>query len=325
MGDVQVGQIWDENSGYAHIRITNLATVHGEPYVDYVYLRTGYDDSDQFGMTVSELKRTFRLREGPKDTPLDPAAVKAGDTVTLYIATSSMEQPVKPYTVAGEVYEYAGQLMAGGWPIGNHPSVTLTAHTPGSEPEPYPQGLYVATVDGVPDVRVQYADPEDSLPWRTLGRLFDGRVWFQEDEVTDVRPLVVIDPAKVQWGALSKAYDDAYYETDSSQAAIRAVLSTLGIKLPDSPGRPDSDMPVPGFYVVHPNENPGSSWSGVIDMNGDFRGEEDGFYRAADAGHYTVASRLVALDPATAREALENNGWGENETNEILHELRLED
>lgn len=69
--------------------------------------------------------------------PLDPKAVKAGDTVTVHV----LGLPDMPdYDVTGEVYEFSRPgaglpLHVGGHSLSN-PSVTLTAHTPAPEPEP---------------------------------------------------------------------------------------------------------------------------------------------------------------------------------------------
>jgi hypothetical protein len=54
----------------------------------------------------------------------------------------------------------------------------------------------------------------------------------------------------------------------------------------------------PGFYTVHPYDSPETNWTGFVDSEGTFYGEEDGFFRQAFKGDYTVDSRLVVIDPA---------------------------
>lgn len=91
--------------------------------------------------------------------------------------------------------------------------------------------------------------------------------------------------------------------TDSFVLMVGAFrLTEPNVTVTDCQPGPEPEPVHPGFYDVHPNENPGATWSGVIDINGDFRGVEDGFYRAADKGHYKVSTSLVVIYPAAVNK-----------------------
>jgi hypothetical protein len=155
--------------------------------------------------------------------PLDPSKVKAGDTVTLEIHDPEMA----PFEVLGEAYKVPGQgLSAGGWPISNHPHVTLTAHQPAPEPEPEWKPGTVADIE-VDGGHTYRAIRNDGDQWDAEN------AWtYGDSEVTDVRPLVVIDPAderfdqdclaEVACKAYSSAPDVVEWETVAN--AIRAHL-----------------------------------------------------------------------------------------------------
>ena len=58
----------------------------------------------------------------------------------------------------------------------------------------YPAGtVAVATVKGKPNVRVMRSAPFRNTPNWASSVSVDGNWWFRDDEVTDVRPLVVLD------------------------------------------------------------------------------------------------------------------------------------
>jgi len=62
---------------------------------------------------------------------------------------------------------------------------------------PYEPGtVAVATVRGVEGVRIFLADPRSADEWTSAG-LVDGTLWHKDKDVTDVRPLVVLDPDDV--------------------------------------------------------------------------------------------------------------------------------
>ena len=81
--------------------------------------------------------------------------------------------------------------------------------------------------------------------------------------------------------------------------------------------------PAPGYYAVHPTANPEAVWTGLVFEDGSFVGEEDGFYRSASKGEFSVSERLVVIDPAAARQSLEDNGWGGQWAAAVLEHLGL--
>lgn len=141
--------------------------------------------------------------------PLDPSKVKPGDTVTLEKGTAKHVDLVadvdryqdgdyrfKSTTSPTHVY----RVGDGAW--------TLTAHQPAPEPEP-------EWTDGTV-AEVTYNNADETEQFKTRALRGDGS-WvpfadvsdlIMDDEVTDVRPLVVIDPAAARksledngWGA----------------------------------------------------------------------------------------------------------------------------
>lgn len=65
----------------------------------------------------------------------------------------------------------------------------------------------VATVRGVPNVRVMLAVPGSAMPW--IGNADDGRgtYWHTDQQVTDVRPLVVLDLAAPAYGGAARVVE----------------------------------------------------------------------------------------------------------------------
>jgi len=116
---------------------------------------------------------------------------------------------------------------------------------PAPEPEPAWDRAadYVATVRGVPGVRVTWSpvDESDRAPWRTRESVGDGKwSWHEEQYVSDVRPLVVIDPAEVDVDALAKTWTETLAGGSNLtisplgalwHEALRAVLAELGIEV----------------------------------------------------------------------------------------------
>lgn len=136
-----------------------------------------------------------------------------------------------------------------------HNAVTVEREEPAPEPEPEwePGTVAVATVRGAKDIRVIRAtnaggsDPHEMDPtWISADLVdrgqkvngYDGTYLHHDDDVTDVRPLVVIDPAAVDVAALVEEYQRAYTETDGygydgharRSIAMRAALAHLGIE-----------------------------------------------------------------------------------------------
>jgi hypothetical protein len=164
--------------------------------------------------------------------PLDPSKVKAGDTVTLEKGTAKHVDLVadvdryqdgdyrfKSTTSPTHVY----RVGDGAW--------TLTAHQPAPEPEP-------EWTDGTV-AEVTYNNADETEQFKTRALRGDGS-WvpfadvsdlIDDDEVTDVRPLVVIDPADVdeqnRLAAIIRRVDGNH---DLGAAALaEAILEHLGL------------------------------------------------------------------------------------------------
>lgn len=151
--------------------------------------------------------------------------VKAGDTVTATVTPLGDNEGPKPFEIKGEVYmdPFGDVLMVGAFRL-EEENVTLTDHQPAPEPEPEWEhhGIYKATVRGESEVTVMYEDPKDHQPWKSLTGIGDaGYLWHAVDQVTDVRPLVVIDPTRAK---------DALTRTGISDGWRDTVLEALGIE-----------------------------------------------------------------------------------------------
>jgi hypothetical protein len=182
---------------------------------------------------------------GREAAPLDAAKVKAGDTVTLAKGETSVRGPVTNIEHATHTEIVVGFAIKNlGWRYIEADVVaqqdggawTLTAHTPAPEPKPEwePGTVAAATVDGKPNVRViRINDWTEADHWRTVSPVGAKLRHFDDGSVTDVRPLVVIDPAAVDVDALAeKAY--AALEPGAGLTEIypvvEAALAHLGIE-----------------------------------------------------------------------------------------------
>lgn len=146
--------------------------------------------------------------------PLDPAAVKAGDTVTV----SSTTTGGAAYEIVGKVWEPShspGHLWVG--PIAlDALGVTLTDHQPALEPEWEPGDMAAVTARGwVNGWSVRTATNDG---WASHDNTDDVR---RDDEVESVRPLVVIDPV----AARKSLEDNGWGEHETND-----ILHELGIE-----------------------------------------------------------------------------------------------
>jgi hypothetical protein len=99
--------------------------------------------------------------------------------------------------------------------------------------------------------------------------------------------------------------DITLFDADGLAVAFNVMIwsrwFTVGINLRLTTHQPAPEPEpeyAPGFYTVHPYDSPETNWTGFVDSEGTFYGEEDGFFRQAFKGDYTVDSRLVVIDPA---------------------------
>lgn len=216
--EIKPGRVWKDRTGPEHIRVDTVS----DGVVHYTWAADSRVPNLNGSRSVDAFLRDFEI------TP-DLSKVKAGDTVTLDVSTEGNH---RAFTITGEVYELGPELGVGGWSLTGD-GRTLTAHQPAPEPEPEwkPGMLADITINGntFRAVRVQ---PDDGSPGVWSG--VPGGAWWDQDAVTDVRPLVVIDPASdyVQ-GLIRLAHDKAASpEGERDRALVRDVLKGLGIEAP---------------------------------------------------------------------------------------------
>jgi hypothetical protein len=167
--------------------------------------------------------------------PLDPSKVKAGDTVT--VTGGGGAHPA--YEVTGAAWEpdhSPGTLWVGPVCISSS-LVTLTAHQPAPEPEPeWKRGQVAVVTPSMPRGEITRAIRSGDGNWHT-----DGGGFWEDDEVANVRLLVVIDPADLHVVEVAKAMHQVDYpgldfalNLDQSVyvAKARAALAYLGIEAP---------------------------------------------------------------------------------------------
>lgn len=133
---------------------------------------------------------------------LDPSKVKVGDTVTLEKASAKhidiVERVAHLTTVEdgdrSPFWEVVTRSLGLVYTVGpDH--WTLTAHQPAPEPEPEWEPGTVANI--TVDFDTHRAIRAKNGVWRS-----DGNESFTDFRVDEVRPLVVIDPATVDWRGL---------------------------------------------------------------------------------------------------------------------------
>jgi hypothetical protein len=178
---------------------------------------------------------------------IDPSKVKPGDTVTVRVEPNpdmgwgALDHGPEAIEVTGKVWLDSG-VRPSAAKVGVHalslPNVTLIAHTPAPEPEPeYEVGhVYEATVANVGRVQVVRVAPElDAdgpplypFPWFVPSR----NDHYAERVVTDIRPLVVIDPATVDRTQVAQAIRGEGEPGTLDYMAAEVVLEHLGIEVP---------------------------------------------------------------------------------------------
>lgn len=189
--------------------------------------------------------------DGREAAPLDPKSVHVGDTVTVRFKETGDVFITKAYQ-PDDITEAGEWVYLLGWPLnkpmGHGLAVTkfeILAVEPAPEPEWKPEAIVRATVNGIPDTLLMRLTPgyEGGFVWATPTltprRPQNEQSWllYEDADITDVRPLVVLDPATVDVVELSKAaWDrwDGQPATESSNAhfrdIVRAVLVKLGLE-----------------------------------------------------------------------------------------------
>jgi hypothetical protein len=151
---------------------------------------------------------------------IDPAAVKAGDTVTAYIVPGDAPS----FTVTGETHATGRGVQIGNWPIADS-HVTLTAHQPAPKPEWKPGTSGTATVRGQKDTRVMRvidARHPEGVAWSSAIWI-DGWLMHGDEDVTDFVPdepraLPTVDEMV---GALEFAGDDGVHVREHAEAMLQ--------------------------------------------------------------------------------------------------------
>jgi len=225
--EIQPGQTWEWNSPVGH-HGPRFEVVEGIDSLGCVKVR--YPDTNAFRVLATNVSSNAHPAT---PTPLDPSKVKAGDTVTLERESEGLSK------VEGTVQSLhrSAARLAHGLMIRNIDQYvfwtdewTLTAHQPAPEPEPeWPMGTVAeATVADHPGHRVMRIGQDPDAP--------TGLVWADalghrlgESIVTDVHPLVVIDPLHIDVDDLVETFNDAM--DTSTREALLAVLSDLGIEV----------------------------------------------------------------------------------------------
>ena len=130
-----------------------------------------------------------------------------------------------------------------------------------------PGTVAVATVRDVKGVRIFLADPRSADEWTSAG-LVDGTLWHKDKDVTDVRPLVVLDPDDVAADGFSTV---ASLVTNLRRPPSGANFSWLAdqIEAQTKPPR----IPEPGLWGVV-SDSSGNFW--VCNEPGRFTRTHDG-------------------------------------------------
>lgn len=233
--DIKPGQVWAWNNQVGHCgsRIEIISVDAGR--VRYGYQAEDFGPFNTYADWLHEQAHLVPPAAAP--APLDPSKVKAGDTVTVEV-TPVPSSGGRPYTIHGEVSGgIGGQLWVG--PVflqGNgkwRPGITLTDHQPAPEPEPaWEPGMVATATTSDPHRGVNGAvlglfvgDPENDTPVRF--ETYSGDT-YPLAALSNVRPLVVIDPAAVDVDHLV----DIGSNTDDPRTNTPAILAGLGIEAP---------------------------------------------------------------------------------------------
>jgi hypothetical protein len=147
---------------------------------------------------------------------------------------------------------------------------------------------------------------------------------------TDVATPAPLDPSKVapkdrHPEQLARVRKQVHWATDLKRGdLIVSVEAHDAVTVEREAPAPEPLVEGRLYEVTAPDGRRGRAFYKPIDgirANHPWVSEDETRYRS-DA--VTDVRPLVVIDPAAARKALEDNGWGEHETNEILHHLRIE-
>lgn len=246
--EIKPGQVWVWSPGIdadeSQFRIMKVDANR----VRYEYLReSGPHIKGGFTRTPATIREQCRLvtdvepapslptqdgdDDGREAAPLNPALVKAGDTVTVHVVA---EPEMPDYDVSGEVYRFLDGLAVGGHVLSN-PDVTLTAHQPAPQPEPeYEPGTVAVVIQGG-DPGAGVDDHEFRAALQTDGMWVGLSGEAATSAPVSVRPLAVIDPAAVDLDAIVSVVEEITTGADTQARSIYDVLhaafTELGIEV----------------------------------------------------------------------------------------------
>lgn len=258
--EIKLGQVWKDATGPAHVRIDEVTPTH----VGYTWM----DDSTSPGLKgaryVDQFLQDYEPTtpapslttqasddDGRETAPLDPGAVKAGDTVTVRFIPTGEEVTTKAYrpddVKAPWVYLLGWPLIKG-YDAGEGGTFGLAlkyfellSHQPAPEPEPEWVGKFVSAVVDVDDDGrrferrqgfVSRGDARGVNKFNFIGHAGNQtqRTWME-----DARPLVVLDPATVDVvalmeGAIKSAAGKGYWpDRVVAGHMMRHLLAHLGL------------------------------------------------------------------------------------------------
>lgn len=158
---------------------------------------------------------------------IDPKNVKPGDMVTLSRGNSTARGAVthvQDFLHLEELGRYRVKGLGDGTRTGGYTEWTLTAHQPAPEPEPEwkPGTVAEIEVDGGDLYRAIKGDVNGH--WHTV----TGDT-YGTGEVTDVRQLVVLDPAVVDEVDLQMRAQGALENGLGLSGAVEVILARLGL------------------------------------------------------------------------------------------------
>lgn len=223
---VHTGEV--SNNGYEIVDFPNQRHVY-----------TTQNEIEPVKFDVDSVAKEFGVDLSEPDT-LDPALVKAGDTVTLESGTAVVTDVVIEAKSRGQgqfvfyTSESPDPLIPGTYYLVNPGAWTLTVHQPAPEPEPEWNLSDVVSArlrnESIPD-RFWYVDEGDTVKPYFVD---DVGVKHSPDDLHDIRPLVVIDPAdeRLDQDSLAEVARTAYNSASDVvewETVANAIRAHLGI------------------------------------------------------------------------------------------------
>lgn len=201
--------------------------------------------TDAFKPVIEDgFDRAARLiKEARNSAPLDPSKVKAGDTVTLESGTALVRDVVSAVTKFddGSGYQFLSSEPPTSYRRVGPTAWTLTDHQPAPEPEPEWKPGTFATVTTERRGEFCAIRRETGVTPPVVWQSIPDGSWWEDSDVSHVRPLVVIDPAAVDVDSVSRVIHQHmqkvrdrgdYMVGPAADEAARETLGVLGIEAP---------------------------------------------------------------------------------------------